>query len=216
MSESGVRIGEAAALYDLAPSTLRWWERQGVLTGPARSGDRRLYRERDLRRLGLVYLCRVTGMMPLDRVAVVTSKRTTNLEVWRGALSEQIDFLEERIARMRDARDYLTALLRCEHDDPARCPSLDIELTRRTPRGRVRHHSLVAAARAAGTGAGRPAAEPARDEKKPAEKVGDESPPCPGCGHAVPRATRLGRPRTYCSATCRQRAYRRRALPPDA
>ncbi|MFK0246876.1 MerR family transcriptional regulator [Amycolatopsis azurea] len=209
MSDSGVRIGEAAALYDLAPSTLRWWERQGVLAGPARSGHRRLYREQDLRRLGLAYLCRVTGMMSLERAAVVTSKKA-NLQVWRSVLGEQIESLEERIARMEEARDYLTDLLRCEHEDPSQCPSLDDELGARTPRGRFRRRGLVAAARAAGAGAVRRVAGPARDENTGPIVASDENPPCPGCGRAVGRSTRRGRPRTYCSAACRQRAYRRR------
>ncbi|WP_131724837.1 MerR family transcriptional regulator, partial [Mycobacteroides abscessus] len=35
IAEPTVNIGEAAALYDVAPSTLRWWEKQGVLSSPA-------------------------------------------------------------------------------------------------------------------------------------------------------------------------------------
>lgn len=213
MTDSGVRIGEAAALYDLAPSTLRWWEKQGVLAGPARSGQRRLYREQDLRRLGLAYLCRVTGMMPLDRAAVVTSKKA-NLKVWRSILGEQIEFLEERIARMEDARDYLTALLRCEHEDPSQCPSLENELGARTPMGRVPSEGLVAAARSAGAGTRRGAAGSARDENIAPVIVGDETLLCPGCGQAIERLPRRGRPRTYCSSACRQRAYRRRGEAP--
>ncbi|MGW7596177.1 hypothetical protein ACWGK9_44965, partial [Streptomyces rubiginosohelvolus] len=38
--------------------------------------------------------------------------------------------------------------------------------------------------------------------------------PCPQCGNPVSRPASTGRPRTYCSDACRQRAYRaRRARP---
>lgn len=41
-----VPIGEAVALYRLAPSTLRWWERQGVVAPTARRGGRRVRHSR--------------------------------------------------------------------------------------------------------------------------------------------------------------------------
>ncbi|GAA5039027.1 MerR family transcriptional regulator [Thermocatellispora tengchongensis] len=199
-------IGEAAALYDLAPSTLRWWERQGVLTPSDRNGAQRLYREDDLRRLGLAYLCRVVGMMPLEGTAVVTSGRT-DVATWRNTIREEIARLEERIERASAARDYLRHLLQCEDDDITRCSLLDAELATHTPVGRARHPDLVTAARAARRSR---AAAPPRDEKR--DGPCDENPAvrvCPGCGRPIPPATR-GRPRAYCSHACRQRAYRTR------
>ncbi|PRX99707.1 MerR family DNA-binding transcriptional regulator [Allonocardiopsis opalescens] len=198
MSDHGVRIGEAAALFGLAPSTLRWWERQGVLSPSAGQGGRRRYREPELRRLGLAYLCRVTGMMPLDSTAVVASGRA-GLAAWRGTMAAEAAELGRRIERLTAARSYLLELLRCHDDDPAQCPYLDPELDRHTPRGRLPAPDLVTAARAARR----------RDEKPPAAAARDENRPCPCCRRPVPRPAR-GRPRTYCTHACRQRAYRAR------
>src|ERR1051325_8355665 len=96
MDEASVRIGEAAALYGLTPSTLRWWEKQGVLEPPARDGGRRLSRDHDLRRIGLAYLCRVTGRMLLDDAAVVASG-TSHLETWQQTVREQVARLERQM-----------------------------------------------------------------------------------------------------------------------
>lgn len=48
-----------------------------------------------------------------------------------------------------------------------------------------------------------------RDETARSETAQSETAQCAGCGGPVERST-TGRPRTYCSPSCRQRAYRRR------
>ncbi|MER0243735.1 MerR family transcriptional regulator [Streptomyces sp. HSW2009] len=217
MTPHAVPIGRAAALYGIAPSTVRWWERQGVLTPPALRGGRRLYDERDLRRLGVAYLCCVVGRLPLDRAAVVTSGKA-GLDTWRQVVGEQIDLLEREAEQIRAARDYLSHLLRCETDDMAHCPVLDGELSRNTPVGPGRGKDLVAAAEATRGGERRPrrsraaarSREAARDETAADAAARDESAArCSGCRGPVARAAR-GRPRRYCSRACQQRAYRAR------
>ncbi|MFD9892440.1 MerR family transcriptional regulator [Amycolatopsis sp. NPDC059027] len=200
--KSGVRIREAAALYDLAPSTLRWWEAQGVLDAPEREAGKRLYSDCDLRRIGLAYLCRVAGRMPLEQAAVVTAG-TANVEAWHGVVGAQVARLEREIGFLVAARDYLAHLMLCSDDDPALCPHLDGELVARTPRGRVAGGDLLEAAQAA-------ARHEERDEARSGGVENPEDVPlCPGCGEQVDSPSR-GRPRTYCSHACRQRAYRAR------
>ncbi|WP_083933337.1 MerR family transcriptional regulator [Sciscionella marina] len=193
---STVRIGAAAALYDLAPSTVRWWERQGVLGQPPRHGGVRRYRERDLRRLGLVYVCHVTGMMPLDKTAIVASG-DADLATWRRTVREQVREVERGIDRMQAARKYLCHLLSCEDDDITECRYLDRELTAHTPRGRFPHTDLCTAA-----GIGH------RDESS---ACCDEN-RCGDCRGPLTQTGR-GRPRKYCSRSCQQRAYRTRTEP---
>ncbi|GAA0935768.1 MerR family transcriptional regulator [Nonomuraea longicatena] len=194
MSDSdGVSIGQAAALYGLPPSTLRWWEAQGVLPEPPRVNGRRVYTETDLRRLGLAYLCCVTGAMPLEQAAVVTlGSRNPH---WQSTVRHQAGLIEEKIRRLRSAHEYLLHLLRCPDDDiVGQCPDLDGELVRHTPRGRVAAADLVAAAQAVlrsdETG-------PPRDE-------------CAVCGGSFTQPA-SGRRRRYCSRACRQRRYRENA-----
>lgn len=146
MSDKTVQIGQAAALFGLAPSTVRWWEKQGVLPPSRQAAGKRRYDRADLRRIGLAYLCTVTGMMPLEQTAVVTSGDSDN-ESWQRAVRAQIARLDEQRARLQSARDYLDHLLTCTSDGPtADCPHLDDELIRHTPRGRFPHTDIVAAA----------------------------------------------------------------------
>ncbi|GAA2778023.1 helix-turn-helix domain-containing protein [Crossiella cryophila] len=191
-----VPISEAAALYDLPPSTLRWWEDRGLLGPPPRDAGRRRYREADLRRLGVAYLCCVTGLMPLSKAAVVAAGQARR-EDWQGTVAEQIGVLADRIDQLTAARAYLQHLLQCEDADMTDCPYLERELVTWTPRGRLPAGDLVSAARAARGGGG--------DEKG---EVGDEM-RCVSCARVVGEGGR-GRPRRYCSAACRQRAYRAR------
>lgn len=196
-----VGIGEAAALYRLAPSALRWWERLGLLA-PARQAHRRRYHEQDLRRIGLVHLCRNIALMPLNKLVLVVSGAASRAERDEVLLG-QLTAIQRQIDRLQAAQHYLRHLLRCAHEDPAFCPVLDNELRQHTPRGRIDVVDLVTAARAA--------ARPVRDEKRDAIGGRDEKRGlvCPVCGRPARHSPR-GRHRTYCSRSCQQRAYRAR------
>ncbi len=197
-AEPTVNIGEAAALYGLAPSTLRWWEKQGVLNSPIQHSGRRTYTERDLRRIGIAYLCCITGMMPLRQAAVVTS-HSAQPDTWRSAVTEQVADISTRIEELNRAREYLNHLLSCQNEDIVDCPYLDGELRIRTPRGRAAGTNLVSAARGACY-----ESPPVRDEIA-AELRGR-------CGFCDSELTNhgKGRPQRYCSPACKQRAYRQR------
>lgn len=196
--EPTVTIGEAAALYGLAPSTLRWWEKQGVLNSPTQHSGRRTYTERDLRCIGIAYLCCITGMMPLRQAAIVTS-HSAQPDTWRSAVTEQVVEISARIEQLDRAREYLNHLLCCQNEDIVDCPYLDGELRIRTPRGRAAGTDLVSAARGACD-----ESTPTCDETAVSQPAG-----CGFCGGQL-SAQGKGRPQRYCSPACKQRAYRHR------
>ncbi|WP_433334859.1 MerR family DNA-binding transcriptional regulator [Spirillospora sp. CA-294931] len=202
MEPPGVTIGQAAALYGLAPSTLRWWESLGVLPEPPRANGRRVYTETELRRIGLAYLCCVVGAMPLGQASLVTSG--TRNGHWRATVRRHAEVVEEKIRQLQSAHAYLLHLARCPDDDiVSECPDLDAELADHTPRGLIATHDLVTAARSLPAGPPRK-----RDETAPPR---DENPAsqgrCAVCAASFPRAPR-GRRRKYCSRACQQRHYR--------
>lgn len=207
MSDStGVSIGKAAALYDLAPSTLRWWESQRVLPKARRVNGRRVYSETDLRRIGLAYLCSVTGVMSLEQVSAVTVGRRN--ERWHEAVSGQVQVLQKKIEDLQDARTYLMHLLSCPDDDIVdECPMLDSELMEHTPRGQVSAASFVAAAqsskRHSNIAAERDETSAERDETSANDR-------CPVCAGAIEQPA-TGRRRRYCSRACQQKHYRETA-----
>lgn len=203
----GVSIGQAAALYGLAPSTVRWWESQGVLPEPPRVNGRRVYTETELRRIGLAYLCCVTGAMPLDQASVVTSG--TGNRDWQRSVRRQAEAIEEKIQRLVSARQYLLHLWQCPDDDiVGNCPHLDDELINHTPRGRIATPSLLAAARSI------PAGRPTDLKRDEMSQVRDETIALQGrcgvCEGPLPNSRR-GRRRKYCSRACQQRQYRANA-----
>lgn len=213
MSETGgVWIGDAAALYGLAPSTLRWWESQQVLPEPPRANGRRVYTESDLRRIGLAYLCCITSAMPLEQAAVVISGRSN--DQWQRTVRGHAGALERKILELQSAHEYLMHLLECPDDDIVdKCPWLDSELLRHTPRGRAPAGSFVDAARSGPQGAHAPhqrdETTAPRDEKEiPFSR-------CIVCATSFAQSGR-GRRRLYCSHACRQRRYRETAAPHPA
>ncbi|WP_232667341.1 MerR family DNA-binding transcriptional regulator [Pseudonocardia sp. TRM90224] len=196
---TGVSIGQAAALYDLAPSTLRWWEEQRVLPEPPRVNGRRVYGETELRRIGLAYLCCVTGAMPLEQASVVTSG-IRNRD-WQSTVERHAAVIEEKIAELRNAREYLLHLMQCPDENVVEsCSFLDEELMSHTPRRLVPTSGLVAAAQLASAPRGRDEMSPSRDET-PDHR-------CAVCAGPLTQPAR-GRRRTFCSRACRQRNYRR-------
>lgn len=200
----GVSIGRAAALYGLAPSTLRWWEQEGLLPEPPRVGGQRVYDEVALRRIGLAYLCCVTGAMPLAEAAPVTSGRHGG--AWRESVSRHVERLDAELRRLQGARGYLIHLLQCPDEDVvAECSHLEGELADRTPVGAAGAPGLVAAARAAGA---RGARAPRDEIDRRRDGNGEGRPVCAVCGSVLATAPR-GRRRKYCSPACRQRHYRR-------
>ncbi|MBB5855730.1 MerR family transcriptional regulator [Amycolatopsis umgeniensis] len=200
MSDSpGVPIGKAAALYGLAPSAVRWWESQGVLPEPPRVNGRRVYSETELRRIGLAYLCCMTGAMPLEKAAVVLSGSRN--DEWRSVVRSHAGVIEEKIRQLQGAHEYLRHLMECPDDDIVEeCSWLDGELMRRTPRRRAAAPSLVDAAETLRADGGR-------------DETGDETTAWPSrctvCGDRFTQPA-VGRRRRYCSRACQQRRYRQK------
>ena len=203
-SVPGVSIGQAAALYQVAPSTLRWWEKCGLLPEPPRVNGRRVYDEVALRRIGLAYLCCVTGAMPLLEAARVTSGEYGGS--WRADVSRHAARLEAELHKLQEARRYLLHLLQCPDEDiAAECSHLEGELVAHTLAGGLAGSSLIEAATAARTRS-RSAVGDVTDEAR--DEIGDASQSCNVCGSSMVSSNR-GRRRKYCSAACRQRHYRR-------
>ncbi|WP_413467984.1 MerR family DNA-binding transcriptional regulator [Mycobacterium sp. RTGN4] len=206
MSDSpGVAIGQAAALYGLAPSTLRWWEAKRVLPEPPRVNGRRVYTDTELRCIGLAYLCCITGAMPLERASVVT-RGNRNMH-WHNIVNGHAAVLKEKMAQLQSAHDYLMHLLGCPDDDiVGQCPDLDEELINHTPRGRAADQDLVSAARSLSASG----LNPSNDRDEMATRRDENRPSVSRCAVCAAPFTQpaRGRRRTYCSRACQQKNYR--------
>lgn len=122
---SSVGIGEAARRIGLAPSALRFYERQGLVE-PGRGQDgRRRYGPEDLRRLAFVAMGRDLGF----DVAALRRALRPGPAGWAVIVDDQIARLDARIARAQRARAALASARDCPAPEPVLdCPYLRAEL----------------------------------------------------------------------------------------
>lgn len=121
-------IGTVAKRFDLAVSTLHYWERRGVIRPTERRRGRRYYDPDEVYRISLIVLWQQTGLMSLDEIAAVLAGRMGSAD-WRATVTGRLSEIETQIQKLAEARDYLGHMLTCPRDNPARdCPKLRAEV----------------------------------------------------------------------------------------
>jgi MerR family transcriptional regulator, copper efflux regulator len=128
-SASDLTIGDIAARAGVPTSTVRYYERRGlVLPDGWQSGQRR-YEEATLRRLVFVGMLQDAGLS-LDDIAGVLG--ATRAAEWKGIARERLAMLDATIAELQLAREYLAGALLCRYDHPATdCKIMGAEIDRR-------------------------------------------------------------------------------------
>lgn len=120
-------VGDVAARFGVAVSTLHWWEKCGLLA-PSRRSGRRAYDEADVRRIALIQLLQSTAMLSLPQIAALLTGRGDDQD-WRTVVRDRVAACDEQIARLTAARGYLRHMLTCPSDHPADdCPYLAAEI----------------------------------------------------------------------------------------
>lgn len=133
-------IGEAAELLGVATSTLRWWEKAGLISPEDRRGGRRYYNRAEVRRLAIIQYLRETGLMSLDDIAAMLAGRSANQD-WHDVVRTRIDSFSTQIERLTAARAYLEHTLHCHRDNPAtECPYLGEDIDARLARRHAENH----------------------------------------------------------------------------
>ncbi|OBJ70664.1 MerR family transcriptional regulator [Mycobacterium sp. 1274756.6] len=111
-------IGEVARRTGVAATTLRYYEKSGLLPAPDRVGGQRRYRETVIGRLQVIALCKAAGFT-LDEVRRLLADdapgRPASRALGQGKLRE-IDLQMESLTR---ARAVIEWGMRCT------CPSID-------------------------------------------------------------------------------------------
>lgn len=210
MGDELLTIGQAATRFGLASSTLRWWERQGLLEPAQRQAGQRYYGRAELRRIAVICLARDTGLLRLDQIATLLAGRTADRH-WHDTVRDRTRELDRQIEQLTAARRWLDHALGCQADNPTQCSHLDPYLDQKLATGQ---DNPPAALSAPGPAHARNRfRHEFRHEHRHHDRTGAPAPPqarCKVCALPVPQAP-TGRPRAYCSRACRQRAYRARA-----
>jgi len=125
-------IGDVANRAHVATSTIRYYERRGLLSPDARQSGQRRYRTETLRRLVFIGMMQDIGLS-LDEVDGILNAATT--AEWKPIASQRLAALDEQIARLQLARELLAGALHCPFDHPAtECKTIGAEIDRRLDR----------------------------------------------------------------------------------
>ena len=129
MESPSLTIGEVALRAGVATSAVRFYERRGLLTADARRSGQRRYRPETLRRLVFIGMLQDAGLS-LDEIGgVLDAARVAD---WKAIARTRLAVLDDEIARLQRARDYLAGALLCRYDHPATdCRIMGDEIDRR-------------------------------------------------------------------------------------
>lgn len=123
-------IGQLSAASGVPTSTIRFWERRGLLAPQAREGGQRRYGEDSLYEVGVLRLCQDAGFTLAEIKRVIT--RDEGEPGWRAQVAEKMADVEAGLRRLNKARDLLAHALECEYDDIAQCPRFQAAVLQRT------------------------------------------------------------------------------------
>jgi MerR family redox-sensitive transcriptional activator SoxR len=125
-------IGEVAHRAHVATSTIRYYERRGLLEADARQSGQRRYRIETLRRLVFIGMMQDIGLT-LDEVHGIL--RAATATEWKAIAGRRLEALDKQIAQLQHARGLLAAALWCRFDHPATdCNVMGAEIDRRLDR----------------------------------------------------------------------------------
>ena len=127
--EDLLTIGEVARRAGVATSTVRFYERRGLLTADARHSGQRRYRTQTLRRLVFIGMLQDAGLSLDDIAGVLDAASVTE---WKAIARQRLTALDAEIAGLQRAREYLDGALLCRYDHPATdCQIMGQEIDRR-------------------------------------------------------------------------------------
>jgi DNA-binding transcriptional MerR regulator len=129
MPDTLLTIGETARRAGVSTSTLRYYERRGLLGADERRSGQRRYRVETLRRLVFIGMLQDAGLS-LDDIEGVLS--APDVASWKEIARQRLETLDAEIERLQRARSYLSGALLCRFDHPATdCKVMGAEIDRR-------------------------------------------------------------------------------------
>ena len=125
-AEEHLTIGEAARRAGVAPSALRYWEREGLLPA-TRINGRRHYDEQALRRLAVIDLAKRAGftVAEIRRLFSGFPDGTPPSERWKALAEGKLAEIDALIESADAMRSTLEEALRCRCSSLEDCARLD-------------------------------------------------------------------------------------------
>jgi DNA-binding transcriptional MerR regulator len=114
----GLTIGELARQAGVAPSTLRYYEKAGLLPAPARISTRRHYDQRILGRIRIILLARDAGFTVEEARVFVSGVSGDQMpsKRWQSMAARKIAELDARMKTLTNMKAILASSFRCRCD----------------------------------------------------------------------------------------------------
>lgn len=127
-------IGEVAKRAGLTASTLRYYEREGLLPPPARSSKRRIYAPQVMGRIRIIQLARSAGFSISETRTFVSNYSSGSIPSsrWRAMADRKVQEMDALIARATQIKALLRSSFKCGCTTIADCERLMLERPRPT------------------------------------------------------------------------------------
>jgi MerR family redox-sensitive transcriptional activator SoxR len=113
---SELSIGEVSARSGVAPSALRFYEREGLISSARTDGNQRRYERAVLRRIAFIQAGRAAGVTLAEiqrALDGLPSGRTPSRKDWERLSNKWRDDLDARIETLQALRNRLTTCIGC-------------------------------------------------------------------------------------------------------
>ena len=121
-------IGEVSARSGVAPSALRFYEREGLIASTRTDGNQRRYARNVLRRIAFIQAGRAAGVTLAEihaSLAGLPTSRTPSRKDWEQLSNKWRNDLDARIETLKALRDRLTTCIGCGCLSIDRCSLLN-------------------------------------------------------------------------------------------
>ena len=114
-------IGLLSEETGVPTSTIRFWERRGLLIPDHRQSGQRRYTPDAVRSVAMLRLLQEVGLTLAD-IRRFREERAVTPRSWHRLVAEKLTDVERQIAALEHARDLLSHASTCRHDDLLACP----------------------------------------------------------------------------------------------
>ncbi|NRF31053.1 helix-turn-helix domain-containing protein [Vibrio coralliilyticus] len=114
-------IADVSRQSGLKPSTLRYYEKLGLIRSIGRNGLRRQYAPSVLNKLNIIRLGRLAGLSLVEISAMFDDK--DELAIDRALLTKKTHEIDAQIKRLQAVRDSLNHVANCPEPSHLDCPS---------------------------------------------------------------------------------------------
>ncbi|ERB64545.1 MerR family transcriptional regulator [Vibrio coralliilyticus] len=114
-------IADVSRQSGLKPSTLRYYEKLGLIRSIGRNGLRRQYAPSVLNKLNIICLGRLAGLSLVEISAMFDDK--DELAIDRALLTKKTHEIDAQIKRLQAVRDSLNHVANCPEPSHLDCPS---------------------------------------------------------------------------------------------